>query len=74
MVNLNKMDTTGLKTSGTPMFTHIGLLKYGKEKPLSAQVNLNKYFKIKESEEYTDTEILVYNSMLNAAGIIAKNS
>jgi hypothetical protein len=31
-------------------------------------------FKIKKSEDYSDAEILVYNSMINAARIIAENS
>jgi len=73
------MNTAGLRiehnASGIPAFAHIGLRKSGKEKQhLYTQVDFNKCFKIKESDEYTDTEILVYNSMINAAGIIAKNS
>ena len=44
------------------------------EKQNSKKTKLNEYFEIKESEEYTDAEILVYNSMINVANIIAKNT
>jgi len=44
------------------------------EKQEAKKIDLDKYFEIKASEEYTDAEILVYNSMINAANIIAKNS
>jgi hypothetical protein len=68
--------------AGVPAVAHIDLKKYGNElrdffasKGIIVEEKEPNFpeFEIKKSEEYTDTEILVYNSMLNAAAIIAKD-
>jgi hypothetical protein len=68
---------------GVPAVAHIDMNKYGNElidffasKGITVETEESSLsgFEIKKSEEYTDAEILVYNSMINAAAIIAKNS
>jgi hypothetical protein len=45
-----------------------------KKQPLMLEKELETlYAKTKKSEDYTDAEILVYNSMLNMSRIIAKH-